>query len=196
MHILKISEHKSGINSLFELSNNSILTASSDIFLKKIHLLSKNTSYKVEYIFILHTSSVYKGIKLKTKNIVSCGINDHLILWVYNDIKETNNTDGNYNETYNNDPNRYKTIKFVDAGQGISDRIEVQVGNFVSASDTLQFWTFISEKSILISNHKNKTIKNEKSIINIMYSFFQNTLYKALISFLINLVSYFSYNPY
>ena len=35
-------------------------------------------------------NKVYKGIKLKTKNIVSCGINDHLILWVYNDIKETN----------------------------------------------------------------------------------------------------------
>jgi hypothetical protein len=166
VRILKISEHKSGINSLFELPNNSILTASSDTFLKKIHLLNNNTSYKVEYIFTLHTSSVYKGIKLKTKNIVSCGINDHLILWVYNDIKEINNNDDNNNEIYNNDPNRYKTIKFVDAGQGISDIIEVQAGNFVSASDTLQFWTFVSEKSILNSNHKNKTIKNEKSIIN------------------------------
>ena len=166
VRILKISEHKSGINSLFELPNNSILTASSDTFLKKIHLLNNNTSYKVEYIFTLHTSSVYKGIKLKTKNIVSCGINDHLILWVYNDIKEINNNDDNNNEIYNNDPNRYKTIKFVDAGQGISDIIEIQAGNFVSASDTLQFWTFVSEKSILNSNHKNKSIKNEKSIIN------------------------------
>ena len=170
--ILKISEHKSGINSLFELSNNSILTASSDRYLKKIHLLNNNTSYKVEYIFNLHTSSVYKGIKLCTRHILSCGINDYLILWVNNEIKEEPNKDNNININ-ENDINKYKTIKFIDAGQGISDIIETRPGNFVSASDTLQFWNFFSENSINNSHKKNKiiinnnvNIKNDNNKIN------------------------------
>ena len=188
VRILKISEHKSGINSLFELPNNSILTASSDTFLKKIHLLNNNTSYIVEYIFTLHTSSVYKGIKLKTKNIVSCGINDHLILWVYNDNKEGQNKENNIagNDTYNNAPNRYKTIKFIDAGQGISDIIETKSGNFVSASDTLQFWTYFSEKPLYsnqkknINENKNNNIDRNKIIDDSTESQMSNAIQKKI----------------
>ena len=55
IRILKISEHTSAINSLFELQNNSILTASTDRFMKIIKLLDNDTCYKVEYIFNLHT---------------------------------------------------------------------------------------------------------------------------------------------
>ena len=155
--LLKISEHKSGINSLFELPNDSILTASSDRYLKQIQLLNNNTSYKVEYIFSLHTSSVYKGIKLKNNNILSCGINDYLILWIKNDTKNETNIDHNYiNDIIDNEQNKYKTIKFIDAGEGISDIIETKNGSFVSASDTLQFWKFCSEKTILNKKNKNK----------------------------------------
>ena len=152
--ILKISEHKSGINSLFELSNNLILTASSDRFLKKIKLSEDNTNYKVEYIFNLHTSSVYKGIKLKTKNILSCGINDYLILWIYNTkFKEEENGDNIIN---NND--MYYTKQFAEAGQGITDIIEMKNGNFICASDILQFWNYYSD-NIMEEEEKNKINK-------------------------------------
>ena len=168
--ILKISEHKSGINSLFELPNNSILTASSDRLLKKINLLNNSTSYKVEYIFNLHTSSVYKGIKLKTSFILSCGINDYLILWINNNPKEDLSNDNiNTNHTDNNDSNKYKTIKFVDGGQGISDIIETRAGNFVSSSDFLQFWTFFPEKTynnINENSNIHNIINNKNKIIN------------------------------
>ena len=143
--ILKITEHKSGINSLFELPNNSILTASSDRFLKKIKLSDDNTSYKVEYIFNFHTSSVYKGIKLKTKNILSCGINDYLILWIYNPKFKEEEIDSNKDLYNNND--MYTTFQITEAGQGITDIIEMRNANFVCASDTLQFWNFFSEKT-------------------------------------------------
>ena len=165
--ILKISEHKSGINSLYEIPNNSILTASSDRFLKKINLLNNCTSYKVEYTFSLHTSSVYKGIKLKTQNILSCGINNFLILWINNDIKEEskigNSNIINNNNIDNDENNKYKTIKFIDAGQGISDIIETRPGNFVSASESLQFWTLFSENNRKIDK---ATIKDIKENIN------------------------------
>ena len=163
--ILKISEHKSGINSLCELPNNSILTASSDRFLKKICLLNNSTSYKVEYIFNMHTSSVYKGIKLKNNNIVSCGINDYLILWVNNEEKENINIDNN-NIINTNDSNKYKPIQFIDAGEGISDIIEIRAGSFISASDTLQFWNLCSENTTNNSYSNKKLIINANNIIN------------------------------
>ena len=141
--ILKISEHKSGINSLFELSNNSILTASSDRYLKKIRLSDDNKNYKVEYIFNLHTSSVYKGIKLKTKNILSCGINDYLMLWVLNPkYSEEESFDKD-----NDNTDMYSNIQISEAGQGITDIIEMKNSNFACASDILQFWNFFSEDS-------------------------------------------------
>ena len=139
--LLKISEHKSGINSLFEISNNSILTASSDRYLKKIKLSNDNKSYKVEYIFNLHTSSVYKGIELKTKNILSCGINDYLMLWVHNPKYSDEETFDNDND--NND--MYSNIQIPEAGQGITDIIEMKNSSFACASDILQFWNFFSE---------------------------------------------------
>ena len=167
--ILKISEHKSGINSLFELPNNSILTASSDRLLKKINLLNNSTSYKVEYIFNLHTSSVYKGIKLKTNFILSCGINDYLILWINNNIKEeSNNENNNINNIENIDSNKYTTIKFLDGGQGINDIIETRAGSFVSSSDFLQFWTFFSESSINNINKSHKKINENNNLNNII----------------------------
>ena len=139
--LLKISEHKSGINSLFEISNNSILTASSDRYLKKIKLSNDNKSYKVEYIFNLHTSSVYKGIELKTKNILSCGINDYLMLWVHNPKYSDEETFDNDND--NSD--MYSNIQIPEAGQGITDIIEMKNSSFACASDILQFWNFFSE---------------------------------------------------
>ena len=145
IRILKISEHKSGINSLHEIQENIILTASSDRFLKKISLSEDNTNYKVEFIFNSHTSSVYKGIKLKTKNILSCGINDYLILWKLNIKKEENKE----NEIYT-------SIQITDAGQGITDIIETKEGNFICASDILQFWNFYDENSNINLDEINK----------------------------------------
>lgn len=164
IRILKISEHKSGINSLFEIPNNSILTASSDKFMKKIKLSEDNISYKVEYIFNFHTSSVYKGIKLKTKNILSCGLNDYLILWVYNPkFKEEEIDDKNDNiEIYNNNnSDMYKAIKFMEAGLDITDVIEMKNGNFVCASNILQFWTFFQDNLIEEPNDDINEIYNE-----------------------------------
>ncbi len=158
--ILRISEHKSGINSLFEMPNNILLTASSDRYLKKIKLSEDNKTYKVEYVFNYHTSSVYKGIKLKNKNILSCGINDYLILWKhnpkYNDEENEDNTSEIYNINNNND--MYSTIQIVGAGQGITDIIEMKNGNFVCASDIIQFWNYYS---LNISQEKNEEINND-----------------------------------
>ena len=147
--ILRISEHKSGINSLFEMPNNILLTASSDRYLKKIKLSEDNKAYKVEYIFNFHTSSVYKGIKLKNKNILSCGINDYLILWKhnpkYNDEENEDNTTEIFTSNNNNiNSDMYTTIQIVGAGQGITDIIEMKSANFVCASDILQFWNYYS----------------------------------------------------
>ena len=158
--ILRISEHKSGINSLFEMPNNIILTASSDRYLKKIKLSEDNKSYKVEYIFNFHTSSVYKGIKLKNKNILSCGINDYLILWIYNSkYKEEENGDNN-SEIYNNN-DMYTTIQLAGAGQGITDIVEMKNGSFVCASDILQFWDYYSQNLPQEKNETNYEMNNE-----------------------------------
>ena len=158
--ILRISEHKSGINSLFEMPNNIILTASSDRYLKKIKLSEDNKSYKVEYIFNYHTSSVYKGIKLKNKNILSCGINDYLILWIYNSkYKEEENGDNN-SEIYNNN-DMYTTTQLVGAGQGITDIVEMKNGSFVCASDILQFWDYYSQNLPQEKNETNYEMNNE-----------------------------------
>ena len=165
IRLLKINEHKSGINSLFEISDNVILTASSDRLLKIINLLNNNTSYKVDYTFNLYTSSVYKGIYLKTKNILSCGVNDFLVLWVNLETKNEKNKDNYNNINDDNEENKYESFKFIEAGQGISDIIETKAGNFVCASDILQFWKFFPEKSLLNSNHKNNN-KNENYLKN------------------------------
>ena len=160
--ILKIAEHKSGINSLYELPNNSILTASADRFLKKIKLSMDNTSYKVEYIFNFHTSSVYKGIKLKNKNILSCGINDYLILWLHN---PKYNEEENIEEiNINNNTDMYSTLQISEAGQGITDIIEMKNSNFVCASDIIQFWNYINEENLL----KEKRVIKDNDGINIL----------------------------
>ena len=160
--ILKIAEHKSGINSLYELPNNSILTASADRFLKKIKLSMDNTSYKVEYIFNFHTSSVYKGIKLKNKNILSCGINDYLILWLHN---PKYNEEENIEEiNINNNSDMYSTLQIAEAGQGITDIIEMKNSNFVCASDVIQFWNYINEENLL----KEKRVNKNDDGINIL----------------------------
>ena len=152
--LLKISEHKSGINSLYELPNNSILTASTDRFLKKIKLSNDNTSYKVEFIFNFHTSSVYKGIKLENKNILSCGINDYLILWVHN---PKYNEEENIEEiNINNNNDMYSTLQITEAGQGITDIIEMKNSNFVCASDIIQFWNYMNEENYLKEKKVNK----------------------------------------
>ena len=170
--ILKISEHKSGINSLFELTNNSILTASSDRFLKKIKLSEDNTSYKVDFIFNLHTSSVYKGIKLKNKNILSCGINDYLILWIHNPKYSDEENEENKSEINKNNSDMYSSIQLTEAGQGITDIIEMKNSNFVCASDVLQFWHIISydfieekkdDKEIIFNKEKEETKKIDKN---------------------------------
>ena len=171
IRLLRICEHKSGINSLYEMPNNSILSASSDRLLKIINLLNNCTSYKVEYVFSLHTSSVYKGIKLKNHNILSCGINDYLILWVNNEIKEDKNNNVNSNNNTidnNNEQNKYRTIKFIEGGQGISDIIETRPDNFVSASDILQFWTFYPENSSDKKDKKHKMDLKENTNNNII----------------------------
>ena len=161
--IIRISEHKSGINSLFEMPNNIILTASSDRYLKKIKLSEDNKSYKVEYIFNYHTSSVYKGINLKNKNILSCGINDYLILWIRNPkYKEEENEDNN-SEIYNNSDNSdmYSSRPIGGAGMGITDVIEIGHGNFVCASDILQFWNFYSDNSVKEKKENNNEINDK-----------------------------------
>jgi hypothetical protein len=131
--------------------------------MKKIKLSEDNISYKVEYIFNFHTSSVYKGIKLKTKNILSCGLNDYLILWVYNPkFKEEEIDDKNDNiEIYNNNSDMYKAIKFMEAGLDITDVIEMKNGNFVCASNILQFWTFFQDNLIEEPNDDINEIYNE-----------------------------------
>ena len=161
--IIRISEHKSGINSLFEMHDNIILTASSDRYLKKIKLSEDNKSYKVEYIFNYHTSSVYKGINLKNKNILSCGINDYLILWIRNPkYKEEENEDNN-SEIYNNSDNSdmYSSRPIGGAGMGITDVIEIGHGNFVCASDILQFWNFYSDNSVKEKKENNNEINDK-----------------------------------
>ena len=178
IRILKISEHTSAINSLFELQNNSILTASTDRFMKIIKLLDNDTCYKVEYIFNLHTSSVYKGIKLKNKNILSCGINDYLILWMPNpNYKEDANNNNNFCTNISNVSNgeMYKTIKFMEAGLGITDIIETKNGNFACASDILQFWNYHgninnkNEKENNDNNNDNEGLKNRNNNNKIIY---------------------------
>ena len=161
IRLLKIEEHKSGINSLFEMSDNLILTASSDRLLKIINLLNNNTAYKVECILNSYSSSVYKGIYLKTKHILSCGVNDYLVLWL--NLEEKNDKIKDNINDDDNEQNKFEPIKFTEAGLGISDIIETKTGNFVCASDILQFWTFFPQKSILNSSQKNKNDINTKN---------------------------------
>ena len=173
--ILKISEHKSGINSLCELQNNIILTASSDHYLKRIRLLNNNTGHKVECILNFCNSAIYKAIQLKTRNILSCSLNENLILWILiekekqleeqttsttNTIQPIiqNNINNNINNLNNNknqkETIKYKSISIQNSGNGIIDIIETKPGCFVTAGEKLQFWNLVSDKIICTSEKK------------------------------------------
>ena len=120
--IQTIKEHNGTINSLFQLHDGTILSASADRLMKKIRLTNNNCSYNIEFVFDGYENYIFKGIELSNNKIISCSWDNKLFLWERKNNKYIN------------------SLKF-NENQRVQDLLEITDNSFCSIADNeIKLW--------------------------------------------------------